>query len=43
MSTTCNGDHRDDLGSDVLDTLRNSCVSMALNRIEGDEALYVGG
>lgn len=34
---------RDDLDEDLLGTLRSSCVGMALNRIEGDEELYVGG
>lgn len=31
------------VGLGVFDILRRSCVEMALNRIEGDEELYVGG
>lgn len=34
---------RDNLDEALLGTLRNSCIGMALNRIEGDEELYVGG
>lgn len=34
---------RRDLPHTVLGSLRSSGVGMALNRVEGDEELYVGG
>ncbi|KAG7139535.1 Tyrosine-protein phosphatase yvh1 like [Verticillium longisporum] len=34
---------RADITDDIAGSLRKSCVEMALNRIDGDEELYVGG
>ncbi|EEY16742.1 dual specificity protein phosphatase [Verticillium alfalfae VaMs.102] len=34
---------RADITDDIAGSLRRSCVEMALNRIDGDEELYVGG